>query len=205
VSYNDFSVFASNQTGNTVVFALFITGVSLARFSSICASLFGFLLAGFISGQLGHLIGEHRRWWLILNSFFQTALIFIVVILLYKRVILTTNNNAYILILLLGISYGCQVAMAKLLSCPEIPTAMLTSPFIDLLVDPKLFKRHNLSRNRRLFYLILFIAGVIAGSFSYARVNSQFTLVIAGIVKSLVTLSFFFISKTRPPAPSSSS
>jgi uncharacterized membrane protein YoaK (UPF0700 family) len=197
MSYKDFSVFTLNQTGNTVVFALLITGVPLTHFSSICASLFGFLVAGFISGQLSHRIGDHRRWWLILNSFFQTALIFIVVALLSTHVILTTGNNAYILVLLLAISYGCQVAMARLQSCPEIPTAMVTSPFIDLLIDSKLFKRHNSSRNRRLFYLIFFIAGVIVGSFSYTRINSQFILVIAGTVKSLVALSFFFIPKAR--------
>jgi uncharacterized membrane protein YoaK (UPF0700 family) len=203
MSYKTFTAFASNQTGNTVLLALIITGTLSGRFSSTCASFLGFVLAGFISGQLSHLIGNHRRWWIVFNSFFQTALIFIVVILLYKRVILATDNDAYILVLLLAIACGCQVAMARLLSCPEIPTAMVTSPFIDLLIDPKLLQRHNLPRNRRFFYLMFFLAGVIVGSFSYTRVNSEFTLIIAGIVKGLVTLSFFFNPKARPP-PSSS-
>ncbi len=202
--YKSFSVFAANQTGNTVLLALIITGTSSSRFSSAFASLLGFLLAGFISGQLSHLIGNHRRWWLVFNNFFQTALIFIAAILLYKRVILTTDNNAYILVLLLGISYGCQVAIARFLSCPEIPTAVLTTAFIDLLSDQKLLKPDNLSRNRRFFYLIFFAAGAIVGSFSYTRVNSELTLIIAGIVKGLVTLSFFFNPKTRS-RPSSSS
>ncbi len=198
MSYKYFAVFASNQTGNTVIFAVSVSGAQSAVFSSIAASLFGFLVAGFISGQLGHLIGNHRRWWLVSNNFFQTILVFIVVALISKGVILTKDSNAYILILLLAISYGCQVAMARQLLCPEIPTAMLTSPFIDLLTDPKLFKLHNLSRNRRLFYVIFFIAGAIVGSFSYTRVSSEFTLGIAGVVKSLVALSFFFNPKILP-------
>jgi len=198
MSYKDFAVFASNQTGNTILFAVRVSGVPFALFSSIAASLFGFLVAGFISGQLGHFIGDHRRWWLVLDNFFQTILIFIVVALISKGVILTQGSNAWILILLLASSYGCQVAMARQLLCPEIPTAMLTSPFIDLLTDRKLFKLHNVPRNRRLFYLIFFIAGVVVGSFSYTRVSSEFTLGIAGVVKFLVALSFFFNPKIVP-------
>jgi uncharacterized membrane protein YoaK (UPF0700 family) len=197
VSYKDFSVFASNQTGNTVVLAVRILGVSMVVFSSIVASLFGFLVASFISGQLSHRIGNHRRWWVTLNNLFQTVLIFVVVGLISTRVILTKDNNAYILILLLAVSYGCQVTMAKQLSCPEIPTAMLTSPFIDFLIDPSLFKRHNLPRNRRLFYIIFFIIGIIVGSIAYIKVSSEFTLGIAGVVKCLVTLAFFFNPKVH--------
>ncbi|CAF1141966.1 unnamed protein product [Adineta steineri] len=197
MSYKDFGVFVSNQTGNTVFFGARIAGQSSAVYSLICASLFGFLISGFISGQIGHRIGNKRRWWLICNTCFQTILIFVVIVLMSKKTILPKDSNAYVLALLLSISYGCQMAMAKHLSCPEIPTAVLTSPFMDLLTDPKLFKRHNIPRNRRFFYILLFLVGIIVGSFSYKEMSSEFTLGIAGVVKALVAISFFFNPKTN--------
>lgn len=195
VTYADFRVFAANQTGNVVYLGVRVSGVSVASISSICASFFGFLVAGFISGQLGHIIGVHRRWWLILNSLFQTALIFIILALLATGTILPDDDNEFVLILLQGTCFGCQIAMAKHLSCPEIPTLVVTSPFIDLVSDRKLFKRDNLSRNRRLLYLFLFVLGLIIGGFTYMKVSRELSLAIAGGVKCVVTVSFFFNPK----------
>ncbi|CAF1424759.1 unnamed protein product [Adineta ricciae] len=87
VSSNDFSVFISIQTGNTVTLGIHTSTGSSASYLSICASLFTFLFAGFLSGQIGNLIGHQRRWWILFNMFFQTILIFIVVGLVSENVI----------------------------------------------------------------------------------------------------------------------
>lgn len=203
MSYKEFHVFTSNQTGNIVLFAVRVSGVATNAFSSVCASLFGFLVAGFISGQLSHQIGDHRRWWLMFNTLVQSILIFVVVALTSADAIRPGGDRAYVLILLLAISYGCQMAMARHLSCPEIPTAVLTSPFIDLLTDAKLFKQDNVPRNRRVAYLLVFIGGIVIGSFAYTKVSSEFTLAIAGVVKALVMASFLLNPKARTRSPSS--
>ena len=198
VSYKDFSVYTSMQTGNLVIFSLFIMGASSVSISSLCASVFGFLVSACISGHLTHLVGHHRRWWLMLSCFFQTFLVFLVVIFLYEGIILTTDEDAYVLVLLLAISFGIQVSMTRVLSCPEIPTIVLTLTFVDCLMDRNIFKRQNLARNRRIFYLIFFIGGMVIGSVAFIRVNRQLPLIMLGIVKSLTTLSFLFVRKARP-------
>lgn len=200
VTLIDFSIYTSIQTGNIIILGLFITGATSARIGSICATLFGFLGAACISGQLTHVVGDRRRWWMIFSCFLQTILLFIVAIILYTNTILTTHDHAFVLVLLLAISFGCQVSMTRVLACPEIPTVVLTLTFVDFLMDPKALKWSNRARNRRVFFLIFFVIGVIIGSFAYTRVNRQLPLILAGIIKSLTTLSFFFVGKA-PPRP----
>lgn len=200
VTFKDFSIYTSLQTGNVIILSLFITGATPGRVGSICAALFGFLVTACISGQLTHLIGDHRRWLMILSCFLQTMLLYIVAILLYTNTILPADDHSYVLVLLLAISFGWQISMARVLACPEIPTVVLTLTFVDCLMDSKVLKWRHPARDRRAIYVIFFVAGVIIGSFAYTRVNGQLPLILAAIIKSFATLSFFFVGKA-PPRP----
>ena len=44
--------------------------------------------------------------------------------------------------------------MARTVDVPEIITAMVTSAYIDMLVDPELFKLQNRPEDRRYFFAI---------------------------------------------------
>jgi hypothetical protein len=50
-----------------------------------------------------------------------------------------TTSRAWIVTALLAFASGGQVAMARTVNVPEITTAMVTSAYIDLLVDHELF------------------------------------------------------------------
>ena len=93
---------------------------------------------------------------------------------------------------LLAFSAGGQVAMARGVRVPEISTATASSAYVDLLVDPNLYAKHNRSRNRRVAFLMILAAGCIVGAFLHEHISSPLTLVISGIVKLVVTLSFAF-------------
>ncbi|KAG1721690.1 uncharacterized protein EDB91DRAFT_1175938 [Suillus paluster] len=131
-TYADFQTFASNQTGNAILLPVGMMGAANVQMLNTGTSLASFLFFGFLSGQVGHIFGHRKRWWMLLSLLIQALLLF-----------------------LLATSAGFQVAMARNLGVNEIPTAMLTSPFIDFVTDRYLFTgnwsdRKVMGRNRRL-------------------------------------------------------
>ncbi|CAF1424749.1 unnamed protein product [Adineta ricciae] len=94
------------------------------------------------------------------------------------------------------------MTIAKNVEVPEITTAVLTSTYIELLIDPKLFQWKNKARNRRLAYIIVFIVGIISGSYMHAKLGTANTLTLAACVKAIVTISFFFNSKAHAKSSS---
>ncbi|PWN50674.1 hypothetical protein IE53DRAFT_295392, partial [Violaceomyces palustris] len=182
-TYADFGLFASNQTGNTVVFFVLLLKLELRSNKSpslllTAISLVCFLFFGFVFGRLGIFFGHRKRGWLVLSMFSQSVLLSLPAILLSSGAIQlrppglpSIISDDAILILLLASSAGVQVSMAKCSGINEIPTAMLTSPFIDLLTDPLLFanpmrtsEAKVRSRNIRFVYIVMLILGAVIGS-----------------------------------------
>ena len=160
-TYADFQTFASNQTGNAIMLPVGMMGVAHVQMLGTGVSLATFLFFGCVSGQIGHVFGHRKRWWMLLSSFIQATFVLIPAVLLYTGSVNISPQNAPLLLFFLATSAGFQVAMARNLDVNEVPTAMLTSPFIDFLTD-----RHLLSgkwsnekvmcRNRRLFCACLY-------------------------------------------------
>lgn len=73
---------------------------------------------------------QRRRWWLLLSHSYQTGAIILVCILLSAGCIDNRRPSRFTAIVLLSSSSGFQVAMARELKVPEIPTAMRESPSI---------------------------------------------------------------------------
>ncbi|TKA63072.1 hypothetical protein B0A49_08139 [Cryomyces minteri] len=170
-TYPDFLCFASNQTGNSVLLAVGLTrlgGVPI-NLSNVGVSLSLFIAGGWIMGQLGNAFGCRRRLWLLVSSLLQTAMVFAAAGIIYRLGVAETGPVALGVIALLAFSSGDQVAMARSLKIMEITTAMATAAYIDLLIDPELFKARNRPRNRRVLFLISLVAGSFAGAFAYAR------------------------------------
>lgn len=93
---------------------------------------------------------------------------------------------------LLAFSAGGQVAMARGVRVPEISTATASSAYVDLLVDPNLYAKHNRSRNRRVAFLFILASGCLVGAFLHEHISSPLTLIISGAIKLIVTLAFAF-------------
>ncbi len=207
-TFPDYHCFASNQTGNTVLLAVGAVGLGgeVFQLSNIGLSLGTFIAGGWALGQLGNVVGCRRRLWLLLSSTVQTAMVFAAAALQYRDgVDVTAGPTTLGVIALLAFSSGSQVAMARSLRITEITTAMATAAYVDLLVDPDLLGLHNRSRNRRVLFLVMLVAGSFAGAFAYARVGSAFAILLSAVGKLLVTLAFFFnaadVKRSRSDAP----
>jgi len=187
--------FASNQTGNTIFLAVGASGIApskLFSFANVGFALTLFLLGGFVMGQFGNMVGPRRRAWLLVSNVIQTLMVVTAAVLAYVFPEAGYGPIAWAVISLLAFSAGGQVAMARGVKITEISTAMASSAYVDVLVDPRLWDRHNRSRNRRIAFLLMLSAGGFAGAYSYKYINSAFALLVSAIIKVAVTVAFGF-------------
>jgi uncharacterized membrane protein YoaK (UPF0700 family) len=132
-TFADYGVFTSNQTGNAVLLGVGTIGISSISLTHVGTSLSSFLVTASICGQIAVRLrpGKGRtRWWTLASSFYQSIVILTLPILFYRHAVQLDRHWSWLVICLLASSAGSQVAMAKQFSIPEIPTAMLTSPFV---------------------------------------------------------------------------
>jgi len=191
-TFLDYSCFASNQTGNSVLLAaaVFSRGngnTALISLPRIAISLASFVSAGFVAGQLGNLVGPRKRWWLLLSNLLQTVMVFVAAALQFVYPIRPEDVVvARLVIALLAFSSGAQVAMTRGLKITEITTAMATAAWVDLFVDERFWRWKNRSRNRRVGFLVFLLAGSFVGAWAYRRIGSAFVLLINALAKAVV-------------------
>ncbi|OQN95276.1 hypothetical protein B0A48_18658 [Cryoendolithus antarcticus] len=191
IAFPDFHCFASNQTGNSVVLAIGVAGLSADQFSlaNIGISLSNFLLGAILTGQIANVVGPRRRGWLLFSHFIQTILVFGAAIVQSLDHDSGTGPHAMGAIALLALSSGAQVASMRPMRVPEITTAMATAAWVDFVIDPKLLAVSNAPRDRRAMFLLTLIGGSFAGAFMYKGVGSSNTLLLSAAGKLLVTVS----------------
>lgn len=202
IAYPDFSCFASNQTGNTIILAIGALGISSSTSSSqvdvvnavISLSLFaaGILILGQLANHLGV---RQKRWWLLASNMLQTALMAAAAGLQAASNDSKTQYRKAALAML-ALSSGAQVGMVRALKITDITTAMATAAYIDVFIDPNLFAgvTRNRQRNRRVGFLGMLIAGSFVGAVLYRYVGSSATLGICAGIKGLVT-GLFLLNK----------
>ena len=201
-AFNDFHVFTSNHTGNTILLGVGASGIasSFTALPYVGISFSMFILGCWIFGRLGNSVGCRKRWWMIATNVFQTVLVFAAAGLrswgtfsetLQGYQLPPTATSLGVLVLL-AISSGAQVAMARSLQVVEITTANATSVYVDLFMDRNLFRLHNRARNRRALFVLSLSAGSCAGAFAYRNVGAANTLLITALGKVAVTLAMFY-------------
>jgi uncharacterized membrane protein YoaK (UPF0700 family) len=198
-TYPDYSCFTSNQTGNTVLLAIGVSGLAPNAFSfqNIAISLSLFILGGWVAGQTGNAVGPRRRLWLLLSSLLQTAMVWAAVAIQYTVPVRKSGAASYVVLSLLAFSSAAQVAMARSLKITEITTAMATAAYVDLLIDPNLYGPKNRSRNRRAIFLVMLAGGSFAGAFANRAVDSAFALMIAAAIKTVAMIGLVFNKPMR--------
>ena len=115
MTYADYHVFTSIQTGNTVqlaVGALQIGGVN-TNMVNTGVVLGVFVGGGVLLGQLGTWVGPRRRSWLLATNFFQTLLVGIAAALRWKVATESSGPGALGIIALLSFAAGGQLALAR--------------------------------------------------------------------------------------------
>lgn len=194
VTFPDYHVFASNQTGNTVLLAVgaLDIGGGIVDLRHVGLSLGAFIAGGLICGQLGNLIGRMSRVWLLTTNVIQTALVFAAAALHTHIDHVKDESINMGIIALLAFATGAQVALARTVHIPEIPTAMVTSAYVDFIVDPGIFKMHNRSRNRRLLFVGSLLLGSFIGATTYKFVSPAVALYLSAASKALVCIALLF-------------
>jgi hypothetical protein len=129
-TFPDYQCFASNQTGNTVLFAVGAAGLANGAFTleNVGVSLGVFVGSCIIMGQLGNFVGPRRRLWLIGTNVFSTALIFAAAAIQWIYPVERSGTAALVVIALLAFGSGAQVAMARPLNVPQITTVSSKTP-----------------------------------------------------------------------------
>jgi uncharacterized membrane protein YoaK (UPF0700 family) len=193
-TYPDYFCFASNQTGNTVLLAIGVSGLASGafEFANIGISLSLFVCGAFVAGQIGNYVGPRRRAWLIITSLIQTMMVWVAVIIQYTTKRERSGSYTFAVLALLAFSASAQVAMARGLKITEITTAMATAAYVDFLVDPKIFSLHNRGRNRRIAFLLMLGSGSFAGAYANKAVSSAFSLLISAVLKTVALITLFF-------------
>lgn len=204
-TFPDYHVFASNQTGNTVLLAVSIVGLPdktdganpLFIPANVGISLSCFIGAAFLAGQIGNAVESTRRPYLILSNLLQTLMVFVAAALQFLYGVEMNSGPNLGVIALLAMASGAQVALSRSLHVNEIPTGMATAAWIDTMVDPYMLSLHNRKRNRRVtFILALFVGGLIGVS-AMKGWSSALAIVVSGILKAIVTASLLFNSASR--------
>lgn len=194
ISYPDFRCFASNQTGNTVVLAVALAGDVGSLFDPLNTgvSLGAFLAGAIATGHLGTLLGRRRRAWQIAIAIVQTIMVAGSALIQYMHGVEKTGAWARASLALLACASGSQVAGARAMRIPEIPTAMATAAWIDLLIDENLFSRNNRPRDRRGLFLGTLVAGSFAGAYARKGVGSPTAIMVSVAVKITAIIAMLF-------------
>ncbi|OAL34643.1 hypothetical protein AYO20_06060 [Fonsecaea nubica] len=193
-TFPDYHCFASNQTGNTVMLAMAILLPEVAGelfiTENIGIALGFFLAAGWLTGQLGHIVGARSRLWIVFCNLIQTILVFVAAAIQYAYGIELEGTKTMVVIGLLAFAAGSQVVISRALAITEITTAMATAAWIDLLIDPRLLTAKNRPRNRRASFLVAIVAGAFFGAGIYRSLGPATSVLFSAIGKLIVTFMF---------------
>lgn len=196
ISFPEYHCFASNQTGNTVflMLAIILPHLDGEMFitANIGVALGFFLAAGWLTGQLSHIVGPRRRGWLILCNFIQSCLVFAAGAIQHVYGTDLTGPRTLVVIGLLAFAAGSQVVQSRSLQMTEISTAMATAAWVDLMIDPNLFVLKNRPRTRRVAFLASLVLGSLLGAYIYKTAGSAVALFVSAGGKLLVTAMYLF-------------
>lgn len=213
-AYNAWTCFVSMQTGNTIFLALGASNQPSDHpygWVKSLTSIFCFLM-GCLFFANTRLINPKARGTLSISFLLQSICIIIAAVLVQSHVVpepqgvslLAGDINFFELIPLgfLAFQSGGQIVTSRLLGFNEVPTTVLTSVYCDLASDPKLLKKDNVKRNRRLGAVLMILVGGIAGGWiSRSKAGMSVSLWIAAAIKFGIACSWSMWKPIKPIAP----
>ena len=192
VTFSNYRVFCSKQTGNTIMIALGALGVSGTEHNAeyVILSLGSFVCSALVFGWAGNLLGPKRRLWLLLSNSVSTVFILAASVLLLFRDGGSTGLPAMGVIVFLASACGGQLQLALSIQMPELNTTMITAAVVNLVSDPKLLSLENSVRNRRVLYWASLLSGAFVGALAVKVYGPMLAISLAAIVKIFVGLLF---------------
>ena len=193
-TFTDFHTFVSNQTGSTVFLAIGALGVTrgVINIRHVALSLGGYVSGCILSGRLMNHFGSKKRGWLLTTNTIQTATMYVAAALRRWYLRNTVDSRAYAVIFLLSFGAGLQVSVARAVNIAELPTGMITTGYTDFFNDPDCLRLHNRKRDRRFCSVFSLLIGAFVGAAALKYEDTALSILIAAIVKTMVTCSFFF-------------
>jgi len=220
ISFSAIFVWCGFQTGNFAQLA-----IALARLfegapgfqdhtfhkadqQALC-SLITFNLGAFV-GRIGDRVGAHKRLWLIAGTFIQTLFTMAGAIAFWKAGQPSisnarddpawTNALSFVGLAFISASLGVQGILGKRLNTQFGTTIVLTTVWVELMSDPRLFKLRQrvMTRDHRLIAAVSLFLGAFVGRSILGQIGTAGTLGVGVGFRFLITLSWVFVPN-KPP------
>ncbi|KAM0704316.1 hypothetical protein Q7P35_008549 [Cladosporium inversicolor] len=196
ISFIDYRCLHSAQTGNTVLLgvSVFLRDRNDYRpaIANAATSLSCFFSGAYFTSQCGAIFGPRTRAWQFAVGVMQTVMLLGVACVQYTHGIHERGFWTRIALALLAGQSGAQIAAARAWNIPEITTAMATAAWVDLARDENLWHLRNRSRDRRILFFALLVAGCMMGAFLRSRIGSPGSVMVSMSIKAAVHSAFLF-------------
>ncbi|KAF9475410.1 hypothetical protein BDN70DRAFT_814149, partial [Pholiota conissans] len=168
--------------------------------------------AGAFVGRIGDKVGAHKRAWLIAGTFIQALFTMAAAIAFWKSGQPSisnarddpawTNTLTFVGLAFMSASLGVQGILGKRLNTQFGTTIVLTTVWVELMSDPRLFrlKERVKTRDHRLIAAVSLFLGAFAGRAILAKVGTAGTLGVAVGFRVFVTFSWIFVPGKAKPA-----
>ncbi|KAJ7148633.1 hypothetical protein C8R43DRAFT_1128866 [Mycena crocata] len=217
ISFTAIFVWCGFQTGNFAQLAL-----ALARLWEIApsgsghdtrfhvadkqalTSLLSFNVGAF-AGRLGDRMGPHKRTWLVLSTLLQVLLTMAAALTIWKSgqgSIAAVRgdpswNNAltYVGLAFMSASLGVQGIVGKRLNTQFTTTIVLTTVWVELVTDPRLFnlRQKVITRDHKLIAAVALFGGAFIGRAILAQIGAAGALGVGAGLRVLIALAWIVI------------
>ncbi|KAF9235801.1 hypothetical protein BU15DRAFT_50928 [Melanogaster broomeanus] len=211
----------ASQTGNTIQLSTAVgrflddvqtdSSFRLADRLAMC-SLLTFVTGCYI-GRLGDKIGFRTRLWMCFGTFLQVLLTMGAALASWKSGVATFADSttgplwqtplSFTCLGFMSASMGLQGVMAKRLNTHFSTTVVLTSIWVELISEPKLFNLRRLvaERDHKALTIAACFAGGLAGRAVLDEVGAPITLGIAAGLRVLVSILWLFVPTKMETPP----
>ncbi|KAJ7089224.1 hypothetical protein B0H15DRAFT_885329 [Mycena belliarum] len=167
-------------------------------------SLLSFMAGSFV-GRLGDRIGPHKRTWLVGSTFLQVLLTMAAALTLWKSGQGSiaaergdpswTNTLTFAGLAFMSASLGVQGIVGKRLNTQFGTTIVLTTIWVELFTDPRLFnlRQKVKTRDHRLVAAVALFTGAFVGRAILAQIGAAGALGVGAGIRVLITLGWIVI------------
>ncbi|KAG6910734.1 hypothetical protein DXG01_008266 [Tephrocybe rancida] len=216
ISFSAIFVWCGFQTGNFAQLALALARLfegprafrdmtfHRADQQALC-SLISFNLGASV-GRLGDRVGPLKRTWLITGTVIQALLTMAAALTIWKSGEFSiaderadpswTNALSFVALAFMSASLGVQGVLGKRLNTQFGTTIVLTTVWVELVSDPRLFKLRQkvVSRDHKLLAAVALFLGAFIGRALLGKIGAAGTLGIAVGFRILIAISWIFIA-----------
>ncbi|KAK7059714.1 Aldedh domain-containing protein [Favolaschia claudopus] len=167
-------------------------------------SLLAFNLGAFF-GRVGDRMGAHKRHWLVLSTFVQVLLTMAAALTIWKsgqgsiaaiRGDPSWNNAlTFVGLAFMSASLGVQGIVGKRLNTQFTTTIVLTTVWVELVTDPRLFnlRQKVITRDHKLIAAVALFVGAFTGRALLGQIGAAGALGVGAGVRVLIMLAWIVI------------